>query len=57
MIVTDYVKELLAYVLSNTPQGTNCERWLDDNIGQGWRNRTEQPKAGEIIIEDSGEDE
>jgi hypothetical protein len=55
MVVTDYVKELLAYVLSNTPQGTNCERWLDDNIGQGWRNRTEQPKAGELIIEESGD--
>lgn len=54
--MTDYATELLAYVRSNMPQGTNCEKWLDENIGQGWRNRTEQPKAGEIIIDEIGEE-
>lgn len=54
--MTPYATELIAYVRSNMPKGTECEAWLDENIGQGWRERTEQPKVNEIVIED-GEEE
>lgn len=53
--MTPYATELLAYIRSNMPKGIDCEAWLDENVN-GWRERTEQPKVNEIVIED-GEEE
>lgn len=58
--MTPYATELLAYVRGNMPKGTDCEKWLDENINPLWRLLTEQPSAGVCLIEDGegeGEDE
>lgn len=43
LTVTPYATELIDYVKGNTPEGTDCEKWLDENIRPGWRQRVNHP--------------
>lgn len=55
--MTPYATQLLAYVRGNMPKGTDCEAWLDNNIGENWRLLTEQPSAKTITITESDDNE
>lgn len=55
--MTPYATQLLAYVRGNMPKGTDCELWLDNNIGENWRELTEQPSAKTITITESDDNE
>lgn len=55
--MTPYATELLAYVRGNMPKVTDCEAWLDNNIGENWHELTEPPSAATITITESDDNE
>lgn len=52
--MTAYAESLIEYTMwYGSRSREDAIRFLDDNAGNNWRTRVEQPSAGVVVIEDN----